>query len=41
MKFIKGFDKLSNYCKILVFLSIFLVLILIFKTPKREGYEQL
>lgn len=41
MKLIKVFDKLSNYCKILVFLSLFLVLILIFKMPKREGYEQL
>jgi SAM-dependent methyltransferase len=41
MNIIKTFNKLSNYGKILVFLSLFLVLILIFKMPKREGYEQL
>ena len=41
MNIVKTFNKLSNYGKILVFLSLFLVLLLIFKMPKREGYEQL
>ena len=41
MKLFHIYNKLSNFGKILIFLSLFLVLLYVFKMPKREGYEQM